>query len=448
MEIKLIEIENIAPYDNNPRLNKDSVDYVANSIREFGFKQPIVIDKNNVIVAGHTRYKAAQQLGIEKVPCLVAKDLSEEQIKAYRLADNKVGENSKWDRTLLNIELDSIDLDMGSFGFFNKKIEKETFQELKGEVYSEVGDLWLLGDHRLLCGDSLKQENIDIVLNGKKADMLFTDPPYFIDYNGGKLKRKGILNDKLPPNEQKEFLDRTNKIIKDNVDGSFYITFNALRIYEYYESMKRVGLKWNQQIIWLKNNKKITGKDYNPIYEPIIYGKNGKSNFYGSASREKDVIKVQQDNGETEIIETGDKVTIQKGEHFYEIKRVKKAANPILIKGNGSIKFVHGNNDVWYFAKPQKSKYHPTQKPIGLIAKAIENSTIENDTVMDIFGGGGSTLITCEQLNRKCAMTELDPYNIDVIVNRFHKLRKSEKITLIRNGKEIKLEDTNIIKGA
>lgn len=222
MEIVKKKIEEIFPYENNPRKNDEAVEFVANSIKEFGFKVPIIIDENNIIVAGHTRYKACKKLGIMEVPCVIADDLNEEQIKAFRLADNKVSEISEWDLELLDNELSEIDLDMEQFGFELKSVEEEQEVveddyevELPKEPKTKLGDIYQLGNHRLMCGDSTSIEDVEKLMNGNKADMVFTDPPYLMGFTGNvhadgsksfNSKHGAIKNDKMSREEGDSFI--------------------------------------------------------------------------------------------------------------------------------------------------------------------------------------------------------------------------------------------------
>ena len=231
MQIEELELSDITPYEKNPRKNDEAVKYVAESIKQFGFKVPIVIDKNNVIVCGHTRYKAAKKLKLKKVPCVMADDLTDEQIKAYRLADNKTGEFAEWDLDILNLELEDLnftDIDMSDFGFDldledegePKEVEEDDFEEeLPVEPKAKLGDIYQLGNHRLMCGDSTKIEYVEKLMNGEKADMVFTDPPY-----GMKKEKDGIANDNLNYDDLLEFnkkwIPLTFKFMKDN--GSWY----------------------------------------------------------------------------------------------------------------------------------------------------------------------------------------------------------------------------------
>ena len=214
MNVQEIKLKDIKPYEKNPRKNDDAVPYVAESIKQFGFKVPIVIDKNNIIVAGHTRYKAAKKLGFKSVPCIIADDLTDEQIKAFRLADNKVSEKAEWDFDMLNTELDDIiDFDMELFGFEDalqddaeEVVEDEFEVELPAEPKSKLGDIYQLGDNRLMCGDSTVLEDVEKLMGGAQADMLLTDPPYNVNYEGKTKDKLKIKNDKMGNDNFRQFL--------------------------------------------------------------------------------------------------------------------------------------------------------------------------------------------------------------------------------------------------
>ena len=219
MEIKMLKLEELKPYENNPRFNDNAVEYVAKSIKEFGFKVPIIIDKNNEIVAGHTRYKASLKLGLNEVPCIIADDLNEEQIKAFRLADNKVSEQATWNYDLLDIELDDIDLsdfdfDMKDFGFdYNNseeieeeiEIEEDEIPEIPEEPKSKLGDIYQLGEHRLMCGSALNKEEVERLLNGNKCELTFTDPPYQLETQGGGILKNANSMKQIKENGVDEF---------------------------------------------------------------------------------------------------------------------------------------------------------------------------------------------------------------------------------------------------
>ena len=364
MEIINKKIEDLIPYHNNPRLNDEAVEYVKNSIKEFGFKVPMVIDKNNVIVAGHTRYKASKELGLKEVPCIIADDLTDEQIKAFRLADNKVSEKAEWDFELLDKELDDIDIDMTEFGFdLDLEDEEETeiiedeVPEIPDEPKAKLGDIYQLGNHRLMCGDSTSEEDVSKLMNGVKADMVFTDPPYGYEYQSN-MRTKTEKFDVIENDDKKlDFMP----IVKRFNNGFVFVCTT-----------------WKVLKEWLE----IFTKYYN-LSNMIIWNKGG-----GGIGDLKHTFSTD-----------------------YEIILCSNNDKEITGKRIGS---------VWNISKDNANDYvHATQKPVEVSATAIRNTTNENDNILDLFGGSGSTLIACEQLNRKCYMMELDPHYIDVIIQRW-----------------------------
>lgn len=382
------KLSDIKPYEKNPRKNDHAVEYVANSIKEFGFKVPIVIDKNGVIVAGHTRYKASKKLGLEKVPCIIADDLTDEQIKAYRLADNKVSEKSEWDFDLLFDELSEIGelIDMSAFDFdVNIDIERESsgevqeddFEpELPKEPKSKLGDIYQLGNHRLMCGDSTNIADVEKLMNGVKADMLLTDPPYNVNYEGkaGKLE-----NDNMDDNSFRQFL-RDAFTAADGVMKSgavFYIWHADSEGYNFRGACNDVGWKVRQCLIWNKNTIVMGRQDYHWKHEPCLYGwKSGASHLWNSDRKQSTVIDMP---------------------------------------------------------KPAKSELHPTMKPIQLFDYQIKNNTKIGASVLDLFGGSGTTIMACEQNNRIAYTVELDPKFVDVIIERWEKFT-GKKAKLITNA--------------
>lgn len=291
MRILEIATGDLKPYEKNPRKNDASVQYVANSIREFGFKVPVVIDKDNTIVCGHTRWKAAKQLGLEKVPCIMADDLTPEQIKAYRLADNKVGEYSEWDADLLGGELKDLGdiFDMGDFGFLDGIVEDgptgcdDDFDVDKAaeeivEPVSKLGDVWILGRHRLMCGDSTDSDAVDRMMGGVKARMVFTDPPWNVAYgtqqNHPSWKQRTILNDSMSTEQFKEFMDGIFSCMKiaSEPGTPTYVVMSAQEWGNLMLSLKEHGYHWSSTIIWAKDSLVLSRKDYHTQYEPIWYG--------------------------------------------------------------------------------------------------------------------------------------------------------------------------------
>lgn len=382
MQIISKKIEEIKEYENNPRNNDNAVEYVARSIKDFGFKIPIIVDKNNVIVAGHTRYKAAKELNLTEVPCIVADDLTDEQIKAFRLVDNKSAELAEWNLELLNIELENIhDIDMNLYNFelselLDNVIEDDYEIELPEEPKTKHGDIYKLGNHYLMCGDSTKESDVAKLMNNNKADLFLTDPPYNValgNHDTPETARQRhrrtdgliIMNDKMSDNDFLDFLTKCFSIAKDNMkDGaSFYIWHADNESLTFRQALKNSGLELRQTLIWNKNAITLGRQDYQWKHEPCLYGwKDGASHSWFSDRSQPTVLD---------------------------------------------------------FKKPSKSEDHPTMKPIELFADQIKNSSKVNDIVLDTFGGSGTSIIACEQLNRICFTMELDPRYCDVIVDRW-----------------------------
>ena len=397
MQIEYKKLSELNPYKNNPRKNDQAVDAVANSIREFGFKVPVVIDKNGEIIAGHTRYKAAKKLKLKEIPCIIADDLTEEQIKAFRLADNKVGELAEWDFDLLSDELDGIlDIDMSEFGFDldipgeEREVVEDDFDATPPEEpVARFGQIYKLGRHRLMCVDSTDPECVKKLMDGEKADMVFTDPPYNVNYSSknkflneidkGNRIQDDIENDNYDSDEEvgKKLWKPAFQNMRDNAKDycSIYVTMPQGGAHMMMMMMMMASASWKvkHELIWVKNNHVLGRTDYFYKHEPIMFGWAETHKFYG------------------------------KGEF---------------------------NKSVWEIDKPAKSDLHPTMKPIRLIENAILNSSAENDCIMDLFGGSGSTLIACEQLDRTCYMMEYEPHYIDVIIKRWEDFT-GEKAELI-----------------
>ena len=381
MDIKTLNISDLKPYEKNPRKNDEAVKYVAESIKQFGFKVPIVIDKDHVIVAGHTRWKAAKKLGISEVPCIVADDLTEEQIKAFRLADNKVAEKAEWDLDLLSFELDDlIDFDMSVFGFEDvieeeepEVVEDDFDAELPEEPYVQQGDLYLLGDHRLLCGDSTKIDDVEKLMGGKLADLLITDPPYNVNYEGSAGK---IENDNMDNGEFYQFLYDfyvcASTVMKPG--ASFYVWHADVEGLNFRLALKDAGFQIRQTLIWNKNAITLGRQDYQWKHEPCLYGwKDGAAhNWYG-------------DRKQSTVID------------------------------------MH---------KPSKSELHPTMKPVELFDYQIKNSSKKGDCVLDLFGGSGTTVIACEQNERKAFLMEYDPRYAQTIIERWEQFTGKKAVKL------------------
>jgi len=366
MKIEIADISSIKPYENNPRkLSEKAIEKVAMSLKEYGFRQPIVVDKDRVIVAGHTRFRASKKLGLKQVPVSIIDNLTDEQINAYRIADNRTAEESEWDNELLKMEikeLEAKDFKLDLLGFNEDQLNDILFEEKQGltdedevpeapeEPISKLGDIWKLGNHRVMCGDSTFIDNIDLVTKKEKIDMVFTDPPYNIDYQGIKDKRK-IKNDKMDDESFVNFL--TSSLLGCE---TMYVCCSWQYAHLFREAMIKIARKPKAMIIWDKINPAQHLDKYFKQHE-IIY-------YYGDFGGQK------------------------------------------TLRG-----------DVWNL-KRKKNTLHPTMKPVELITMALTDQK-DKKTVYDGFLGSGSTLIACEKLDRICYGMELDPKYCDVIIKRW-----------------------------
>jgi len=380
-------LNSIVPYARNSRTHSDEqVAQIAASINEWGFTTPILVDVDGEIIAGHGRLLAAQRLGLDEVPTMTATGWSEAQKRAYVIADNKLALNAGWDNEMLAVEFDDLKeagFDIDLTGFTGDELDalfptpqnegltdEDAVPEVPNVPITVEGDVWILGNHRLMCGDSTSIDAVDKLLENRTANMLFTDPPYLMDFTGGihadgsksfNSKHGQIKNDKMSKEDGEDFLDAINSIILAKVDGAFYITFYRLGVDSYYASMNRVGLKSRSLVIWDKGNHTLSNSDYMSMYEPIFYGWVNSHKFYGGK--------------------------------------------------NGM--------DIWRIKRTAKNDLHPTMKPVELVEKAIIDGSQINGLVLDLFGGSGSTLVACEKNNRDCRMMELDPKYCDVIIKRW-----------------------------
>jgi DNA modification methylase len=426
MNIINLPISEIKPYIKNPRKNDKAVDAVATAIKNYGWKQPIVIDKNNEIIVGHTRWKAAKKLGLKEAPCLIADDLTEQQIKAYRIADNKVAEASEWDMELLRLELDGLDEFTGfdaDFLLGQKEVQEDDFEIKTAEPTGSRGDIWQLGEHRLMCGDSTSPEDIAKLMNGQQAHLLITDPPYNVDYskktkllnkfNKGNPIRKEIINDKMSDESFIIFLTSAFKtaysVIKEG--APFYIWHSSSKSSEFIEAINQAGLEIRQTLIWVKSNIVFGMQDYHWKHEPCLYGwKEGLPHFWNGGRKERTTLTA------------------------IDIFELRNKPKDEILKWIEDYWLDHEENEttVLYEEKPAASKDHPTMKPIKLMARQVKNSSRIGDIVLDIFGGSGSTLMACEQLKRRCFTMELDPTYCDVIVRRWEQFtgRQATKWTI------------------
>lgn len=373
MQVQSMKIDEVKPYPNNPRNNDDGVEAVANSIKEFGWQQPIVVDKDNVIIVGHTRYKAAKKLGMKEVPVVVANNLTPEQVKAYRLADNKTGELTDWDMSLLDDELGDIaDINMSDFGFDldipedKEEVQEDDFdEEVPEEPKSKLGQIYQLGRHRLMCGDSTKPEDVKKLVGGVQCDLLLTDPPYNVAYEGKQESKMTIKNDRQEDDEFYKFLFNAFSAAKENLKqgASFYIWYASSEAANFNNAANNAGLSVREELIWEKNNLVMGRQDYQWKHEPCLYG------------------------------------WVEGGSHSWYSDRKQTT--------------------VMHFDKPQRDDLHPTMKPVALFDYQIKNSTKSGDVVLDLFGGSGTTIMACEQDGRNAYVMEYDPKYVDVIIKRW-----------------------------
>lgn len=400
-EMQLVSIAKLVPYQNNARTHSPAqIQKLRSSLREFGFVNPVIIDRDYNVIAGHGRIAAAREEGITEVPCVFVDHLTEAQKKAYILADNRMAMDAGWDEELLRVELEALEemgFDLGMTGFDEKELaalfpseeaKEDDFNvdaELRKPTFTKSGDVWTLGRHRLVCGDSTKEETYAILMDGIKANLVITDPPYNVNYEGsaGKIKNDNMANDKFY-----EFLLAAFQNMESVMasDASIYVFHADTEGLNFRRAFADAGFYLSGCCIWKKQSLVLGRSPYQWQHEPVLYGwkKNGKHQWY-----------------------TGRKETT-----------------------------------IWEFDKPKKNGDHPTMKPIPLLAYPIQNSSMANSVVLDPFGGSGSTLIACEQTDRICRTIELDEKFCDVIVNRYiEQVGSSNGVTVLRDGKSMKYEE-------
>ncbi|MEC1788624.1 DNA modification methylase [Schinkia azotoformans] len=402
MQIEMMSVNELIPYAKNARHNEKAVDKVASSIKEFGFKNPIIVDEKNEIIAGHTRLLAAKKLGIAEVPTIKVDDLTPEQVKAFRIADNKTAEIAEWDFDLLAQELEELklvdyNLELTGFDFSEAeqlldslKDENEQVEEADFEIgvpenpITQKGDLWLLGKHRLMCGDSTDKATVETLMDGKKARLIVTDPPYNVDYTGKTKEALKIENDKMDNNQFYQFLlDSYTRMYEVADDGASIYVFHAdSEGLNFRKALIDAGFKLAQCCIWAKQVMVMGRQDYHWMHEPVLYGWKPTAAHYWNSDRKQTTL--------------------------------------------------------WHFDRPFRNEHHPTMKPIPLIVYPIKNSSKIGDLVFDPFGGSGSTLIACQETDRICYTMELDEKYADVIVNRYiDYVGSNTDVYLIRNGEKI-----------
>jgi DNA modification methylase len=385
--VQIWPIDRLLPYIRNARTHSDEqVAQVAASIQEFGWTNPILVGSDGVIIAGHARLAAARKLGIDEVPVIVLDHLTETQRRALVLADNKLALNAGWDEDMLRVEIESLkddDFNLDLVGFTSQELDdllcdpEETRDGLTDEdavpetpetAVTVAGDVWLLGEHRLLCGDATQMSDVEKVLAGGLADMVFCDPPYNVNYGAtmkdklrGKSHRK-IANDNLGDGFEKFLRDACVNLLAVT-KGAIYICMSSSELHTLYHAFAESGGHWSTFVIWAKNVFTMGRADYQRQYEPILYGWKEGTDHYWCGARDQ--------------------------------------------------------GDVWFVKKPVVNDLHPTMKPVELVDRALRNSSKSRDTVLDPFGGSGTTLIACEKAGRQARLIELEPKYVDVIVRRW-----------------------------
>jgi DNA modification methylase len=403
-QMQLVEISKLIPYINNARTHsKEQITKLRSSLREFGFINPVIIDSDYNVIAGHGRIEAAKLENIKEVPCVLVDYLTPAQKRAYIIADNRMAMDAGWDEELLKIEIEALQaeaFDIDLTGFEEKEIadlfdideevQEDNFdidEELSKPTITKSGDIWLLGNHRLICGDSTKEETYTFLMNGKKANLIVTDPPYNVNYqsNAGKIKNDNMNSDKFY-----QFLfdafSNMEKVMSN--EASIYVFHADTEGLNFRKAFFDAGFYLSGTCIWKKQILVLGRSPYQWQHEPCLFGwkKNGKHQWYSDRKQ----------------------------------------------------------TTIWEFDKPNKSDNHPTMKPIPLIAYTIKNSSMSNCIVLDPFGGSGSTLIACEQTNRVCYTIELDEKYCDVIIKRYiEQTGCSENVFVIREGVNIPFDEIN-----
>lgn len=381
-KIEQWEVEKIKPYARNTKKHPpEQIQKIAASLHAFGFNQPIVVDSAGVIIAGHGRLLGAKELGLKKVPVVVANWLSEEEVMAYRIADNKLNE-SDWDKDFLKFEMltlnrSEFDLKLTGFdaeeilGFLQDELPENEGKTDKDDIpdnaerRTKLGEVWSLGIHRLMIGDSTNEEDVDKLMKGELCDLIITDPPYNVAYEGGTDEKMTIQNDSMSDGDFREFLLKAFKCMKkSSKPGAGIYVFHAdSEGYNFRGAMRDAGFKIAQCCIWVKNSLVMGRQDYQWQHEPCLYGWNPDGSHHWHSDRKQ--------------------------------------------------------TTVWNFDKPRKNDIHPTMKPVNLIEYPMKNSSSNGQLVLDLFGGSGSTLIAAETTGRRCNLMELDPKYADRIIARW-----------------------------
>jgi DNA modification methylase len=408
-KIEWRSVETLIPYAKNARTHSDEqVAQIAGSIKEFGFNNPVLVDKDNSVIAGHGRLMAARKLGMDKVPVVQLDHMTKAQRKAYILADNKLALNAGWDSVMLSAELKELEelgFDLDIIGFDTKEIDKllapDTTEGLVDEDQvpgmpiepnTKLGDIYILGAHRLMCGDSTSIDDVEKLMEGKKCDMVWTDPPYNVAIQGVAGK---IMNDDMSDSSFKDFLASVYSCYYLSMkDGAvIYVAHADTERVNFTQCFKESGLKLSQVLIWVKQAGTLSRQDFNWQHEPILYGwKEGAGHYFcGDFTR-------------TTVIDDD-----------IDIKKLNKKELEALVNSmRTELKTTALREN-----RPSKSDLHPTMKPVNLVQRMIEWSSSAGEVVLDLFGGSGSTMIACEKTGRKSRLMELDPKYCDVIVKRW-----------------------------
>ena len=401
LKIEYVDINSIHPYENNAKQHpRAQIDQIKLSIAKFGMDDPIGI-WNDTIVEGHGRLIACQELGYTEVPIIRLDHLTDEERKAYTLAHNKLTMNSDFDIDILNEELMSFDtIDMSEFGFDvdlnieETEIIEDEVPDIPTEAKSKLGDIYQLGNHRLMCGDSTNEDDVAKLMNGEQADLLFTDPPYNVDVSNSQGMK--IKNDNMDNESFKNFLGKAFHCASQSLKpgGSFYVWHADSETVNFRTQCEENELMVKQCLIWVKNGFNFGRQDYKWQHEPCLYGwKEGAGHYF-----------IEEYNHPTVIEDEIDLDNMKKEEMKKMLEELLTIQTPTTV--------IHEN-------KPLKNDLHPTMKPVKMCADLIKNSSRKDEIVLDLFGGSGSTLITCEQLNRTCYMMEYDPIYTDVIIERW-----------------------------
>lgn len=404
-KLEQVPIDKLVPYARNARTHsKEQIAQLRSSLREFGFVSPAVIDSDYNILVGHGRIAAAREEGYQTVPCVFAENLTEAQKRAYILADNQLALNAGWDEDMLSVELSDLqadDYDLSLLGFDEKELEKlmagpddteatdddfDLTAALEKASFVEKGDLWTVGKHRLLCGDATSAKDVDTLMAGKTANLILTDPPYGVSFKASDGLT--IENDSLKGDEFYKFLLYAFTNMADHLEkgGAAYCFHADTEGLTFRKAFTDAGFHLAGVCIWVKNSLVLGRSDYQWQHEPILYGflQNGKHPWYSDRKQ----------------------------------------------------------TTIWNFDKPKRNKDHPTSKPLDLLSYPIKNSSQENAIVLDTFGGSGSTMMACEQMNRTCMTMELDPKYASVILRRYvEDTGDSEHVFVERGGKKIPYSD-------